>query len=338
MIIKFGLLGCGYIGSRHAKHIHEHAGAELVSVYDIHAEQSLTLAKQYKEISVASSVEDLINNKSIDIVSICTPSGRHFEAAMKALDAGKHLLIEKPMTLTSKDAVAIIVKAKSESLQVFIVKQNRYNAPVQALKQIIDDGKLGKIFMVTLDCFWNRNNEYYSTSEWKGKKADDGGTLFNQFSHFVDLFFYLFGDIENIHGVITNGNHEGLIEFEDSGVFNFNFLSGAIGSMSFTTAAYEKNMEGSITVFAENGTIKLGGQYLNKIDYQRTKGFDITNLSDSGPTNVYGYYQGSMSNHDRVISNVIDTLNGKSSAMTSAEDGMKVVNIIERMYAAAKWI
>jgi predicted dehydrogenase len=207
---------------------------------------------------------------------------------------------------------------------------------VQALKSLIDKQLLGEIFMVAVDCYWNRNNEYYFNSNWKGKKSLDGGTLYNQFSHFIDLFYYLFGDIENIQGMIKNVNHKGLIEFEDSGVFTFNFKSGALGSMNFTTAAFEKNMEGSITVFAENASIKLGGQYLNKIDYQRTRGFDITNLPESGPSNVYGYYQGSMSNHDKVIANVVDTLNGKSAAMTSAEDGLKVVDIIERMYAAAK--
>ena len=296
------------------------------------------IINEYKTTKASGSFEELLDDKEIDIISVCTPSGDHYQSAKMILEAGKHVLIEKPMTLSTSQADSLIRIGLKKGKEIFIVKQNRYNDPVQALKKLIDEKKLGKIYMVVIDCFWNRNNDYYTSSSWKGKKSMDGGTLFNQFSHFVDLMYYLFGDIENISGIISNVNHKGLIEFEDSGVFNFNFLSGALGSFNFTTAAFEKNMEGSITVFAENGAIKLGGQYLNKIDYQRTKGFDITNLPETGPSNVYGYYQGSMSNHDKVIDNVIQALNGKTSFLTNAEDGKMVVNMIERMYSASKTI
>jgi predicted dehydrogenase len=334
--INFGIIGCGYIGTRHAKHIVANPSANLIAAFDINESQAKIFNQHFSSCRIETSINDLVSSHNIDIVNVCTPNGLHYEHALAVLNAGKHVIIEKPITLKAKDAKHLIDVANQHDRKIFVVKQNRYNAPVQALKKLIDENKLGKVFMITINCFWNRNDDYYKRSDWKGKKDLDGGTLFTQFSHFVDIFYYLFGDISNICGIITNANHIGLIEFEDSGVFSFTFKNGAIGSLSYTTTSFEKNMEGSITVFAENATIKLGGQYLNKLEYQRTAGFDITNLPEEGPANDYGYYQGSMSNHDKVIQNVVETLNGKGEIMTSAADGMHVTDIIERMYNIAK--
>lgn len=337
MKVRFGIIGCGYIGNRHAKRIVENNEAQLVKVYDDVAERSRELAARYDAIAV-NKLSEMLDPKEVDIVSVCTPNGNHFQSAMNVLKAGISVLIEKPMTINSRDAKALIDEAAKQGKDIFVVKQNRYNAPVQALKELVEAGKLGRIFMVAVNCYWNRNTEYYKASDWKGTKALDGGTLFTQFSHFVDIMYYLFGDVTNISGLMTNANHEGLIEFEDTGAFTFSFLNGSLGALNYTTTSYEVNMEGSITVFAENATIKIGGQYLNTIEYQRTKGFDIPELPDQNPANDYGFYQGSMSNHDQVIRNVVEALNGRSPIMTSAADGMKVVEIIERMYAAAKAI
>ena len=334
--IQFGIIGCGYIGTRHAKHIAANPFGILNAAYDNRIDQANTFHKQFNNCKLATDLEALLNINDIDVVNVCTPNGLHFEHALQVLKSGKHVVIEKPICLKSAEARQLIELAKTNNLRIFVVKQNRYNAPVQALKQLIKENRLGKLFMVSVNCFWNRNAEYYQRSDWKGKKDLDGGTLYTQFSHFIDIFYYLFGNIDQISGCVTNANHEGLIEFEDTGSFTFMFNDHAIGSLNYTTTSFEKNMEGSITVFAENATIKLGGQYLNKLEYQRTAGFDITNLPEEGPANDYGYYQGSMSNHDKVIQNVIETLNGNDEVMTSAEDGMCVVDIIERMYAAAK--
>lgn len=335
MEIRFGIIGCGYIGNRHAKRIVENNEARLMKVYDDVPQRGRELAARY-HASAVSSLDALLNPQEIDIVSVCTPNGNHFDSAMNVLKAGIGVLIEKPMTIRSRDAKALIDEATRRGKDIFVVKQNRYNAPVQAVKELVEAGKLGRVFMVVVNCYWNRNTDYYNASDWKGTKALDGGTLFTQFSHFVDIMYYLFGDVTNISGLVTNANHRGLIEFEDTGAFSFNFLNGALGALNYTTTSYEVNMEGSITVFAENATIKIGGQYLNTIEYQRTNGFDIPELPDQNPANDYGYYQGSMSNHDQVIRNVVEALNGRSPIMTSAADGMKVVEIIERMYAAAK--
>ncbi len=335
MIIRFGIIGCGYIGNRHAKHITEHPEAKLVIAYDIDSGISKDFANNYK-IEQAKSLDDLLKNPDVDIVSVCTPNGNHFQSALAVLEARKHVIVEKPMTLKSEHAEQLINAALNNNKQLFVVKQNRFNPPVQAVKKILDDGKLGKIYYVVINCYWNRNKEYYESSKWKGTKEMDGGTLFTQFSHFVDISYYLFGDVENISGIIKNTAHDGLIEFEDTGSFTYNYLNGALGSLNYTTTSFEQNMEGSLTVFAENATIKIGGKYLNALEYQKTDGFDIVDLPQSGPANDYGFYQGSMSNHNKMIANVIDVLNGKSQVMTKAHDGMKVVDIIERMYKSAK--
>ena len=335
--VRFGIIGCGYIAKRHAQHIVANPYARLVSLYDVVPKRAVELAEEY-DARVATDLNDLLHTEEVDVISVCTPNGLHFQHALAALEANLHALVEKPLTLTSADAQRLIDEAERRQREIFVVKQNRFNAPVQALKRLIEDGRLGRIFMVAVNCYWNRNDAYYNGSNWKGTKALDGGTLYTQFSHFVDIFYYLFGDVYDIAGTVTNANHESLIEFEDTGVFTFRFQNGALGSFNFTTNSFEKNMEGSIVVFAESGTVKLGGQYLNKIDYQRTNGFDITNLPETGPSNQYGYYQGSMSNHDKVINNVVETLRGRESAMTNAVDGKKVVDIIERMYGAAKTV
>jgi UDP-N-acetyl-2-amino-2-deoxyglucuronate dehydrogenase len=217
-----------------------------------------------------------------------------------------------------------------------VVKQNRFNPPVQAVKQLIEDKRLGRIFSIAVNCYWNRNDWYYKSSDWKGKKALDGGTLFTQFSHFIDVIYYLLGDMQILHAQMANVNHRGLIEFEDTGVVSFLLKeSNAPGVLHYTTAAFQQNMEGSITIFAENATIKIGGKYLNTIEYQATNGFDISDLPTSGPPNLYGEYEGSMSNHDKVIDNVIRSVEGKVEIMTNAYDGLKTVEIIENIYQSA---
>jgi len=269
------------------------------------------------------------------MVVVCTPNGTHAKLAIEALKAGKHVLVEKPMATSYEDARHMYEVAELMGKALYIVKQNRYNPPVQAVKQLIDAGRLGTVNMVTLNCFWNRNEAYYTSSDWKGTKALDGGVLYTQFSHFIDILYYLFGEIEQVTGRMMNLGHQDLTEIEDSGSFNFQLKAGGLGSLSFTTCAYNQNMEGSVTIFAEQGTIKIGGKYLNTIDYQQTEGFDIKHLPASSPANNYGFYQGSMSNHDKVIHNVIQALHGKEPIMTSARDGLAVIKMIDQFYEAA---
>ncbi len=331
MKINFGIIGCGHIAHRHAEHIIENTESGLISAFDIKQDKLDAFCNEY-EILKSNSCEELLSNSDIDIITVCTPNGIHHDGVIASLNAGKHVLVEKPMALTRQQCENMINAAEQNKKELFIVKQNRYNPPVQKLKQLVEQKKLGKIYFVQVNCFWNRNDKYYLDSDWKGTKHLDGGTLYTQFSHFVDILYYLFGDIENIKGIIKNVSHQNLIEFEDTGSYTFNLMNGALGNFNYTTSSYTQNMEGSITVFAENATIKIGGRYLNTIEYQRTRDFDIKDVEQARPANNYGYYEGSMSNHDKVIDNVIDTLNGKAKIMTNAQEGMKVVDIIERMY------
>lgn len=337
MPVKFGIVGCGHIAKRHAEHIIAQPEAELTACHDINLDKGRAFAEKLS-IPFYADLQEMLLQDNIDIINVCTPNGSHFEISIKAMEAGKHTLVEKPMALSTKDGEEMIKASLLNNKQLFVVKQNRYNPPIVTLKRLLQENKLGQVYYVLVNCFWNRNKEYYLRSDWKGSKNLDGGTLFTQFSHFVDIFYYLFGDVDlkSMNGITANVNHQDLIEFEDTGSFTFRFKSGALGSFNYTTSAFNKNMEGSITLFAENATVKIGGQYLNTLEYQEAKDFVIENLPSPKPANDYGFYQGSMSNHDLVISNVVNTLMGREKMMTNAMEGLKVVEIIENMYASAK--
>lgn len=332
----FGLIGYGKIGERHVEHIIAHPEAQLHSIFDIKADRLNLFRNKYKGIQTYDSLKGILHDPAIDIITICTPNSTHADIAIAAMKAGKHVLVEKPMAISKVDCEGMIHIALKTGKSLFVVKQNRFNPPVQAVKKLVDEKKLGKILSVSVNCYWNRNEWYYKSSDWKGKKAFDGGTLFTQFSHFIDVIYYLLGDMQILHAQMANVSHKGMIEFEDTGIVSFLLKdTHAPGVLHYTTSAFQKNMEGSITIFAENATIKIGGKYLNTIDYQATSGFDITDLPVGAASNQYGDYEGSMSNHDKVIDNVIQSLNGKVEIMTNAYDGLKTVEIIENIYQVA---
>lgn len=332
--IQFGLVGCGHIAHRHAEHIVKHPNGNLAGVFDI-VQTPLDQFTEIYKVMPYPSLEEILNSATIDIINICTPNGTHADIAISALNHGKHVLVEKPMCLTTRDAQKMVSAAAENDRKLFVVKQNRYNPPVHEVKKHIDKGHFGKIYSVDINCFWNRNTAYYKQSSWRGSKDLDGGALFTQFSHFIDILYYLFGNIDEIKGYSVNLGHKDLIEIDDTGSFSLRFENGTIGSLSYTTCAHQQNMEGSITVFGEKGTVKIGGKYLNTIDYQVTTGFEIRGIENSNEANNYGFYEGSMSNHDKVIQNVIEVLNGKAEIKTSGVEGAAVVSIIERMYQAS---
>ncbi len=333
--INFAIVGCGKIAGRHAEHITKLAN--LVAVCDIKKDRADEFSKEFR-CKPFFAIKDLISDKDInvDVVSICTPNGIHAEQSIDALRAGIHVLVEKPMALKVKDCETMIKTAENSNRRLFVVKQNRFNPPIMALKKVIDEQRLGIIYSIQLNCFWNRNEEYYKLSDWKGTKKLDGGTLFTQFSHFIDLLYWLFGNIKDVQAYLRNYHHKGIIEFEDSGVIIINFESGIIGTVNYTINSYKKNMEGSITVFGEKGTVKVGGQYLNVLEYQSIKNYEIKDIPESGPANNYGSYQGSMSNHDKVYENVIDVFTNGGSITTNFLDGLKTVQIIEGIYNKGK--
>jgi predicted dehydrogenase len=330
--IKFGIVGCGRIAQRHAEHINNKG--LLVAVCDIVKEKADALAVQY-HANAFYTIEDMLSaGVEMDVVSICSPNGLHAIHSIKSLQAGFHVLCEKPMAISAKDCGEMIQAAEKANRRLFAIKQNRYNPPVAAVKKAIDEGRLGKLFSIQLNCFWNRNPDYYENS-WKGTLKLDGGTLYTQFSHFIDLLYWMVGDVKQVQAYMSNYQHQGIIEFEDTGVVILQFQQGTIGTINYTVNSHEKNMEGSLTIFGEKGTVKIGGQYLNELEYQQIDGYKIEDLPEGNKPNNYGNYVGSMSNHDKVYDNLIDVLLNNASITTSAYEGLKTVEIIENIYKSA---
>lgn len=332
-VIKFAVVGCGRIGKRHAHIIEQKPGAELVALCDIAPVEDPAL-QQYPYYDNLDAM--LQAHPELDVVSIASPNGLHAEQAIKALGHGHHVIVEKPVALRKADAEKVIYTALHKSRYVFGVMQNRYSPPAVWIKELVQSGKLGKINMVQINCYWNRDERYYSGQTWHGTKSLDGGTLFTQFSHFIDIMYWLFGDIENINSRLANFTHAGLTEFEDSGVISFDFVNGGLGVMNFSTSCWNRNFESSLTIVAENGTVKIGGQYMEKVEYCHVKDYTMPELSASNPPNDYGAYKGSANNHQQLFNNVINVLQGRESITTNALEGLKVVDIIERIYKAAQ--
>jgi UDP-N-acetyl-2-amino-2-deoxyglucuronate dehydrogenase len=329
--LRFAIAGCGRIAQRHAEHIQK--VGRLVAVCDVVPERANTLAAR-TDARPYHSLELLLEaERDLDVVSICTPNGLHAEHSIRVLKAGHHVLCEKPLATTVHDCAEMIRTAEHANKRLFAVKQNRFNPPVVAVKNAIDQGKLGRIYGIQLTCFWNRNEEYYRDS-WKGTKAMDGGTLFTQFSHFIDLLYWMFGDVKRIRAFGANLAHVNTIEFEDSGVVALEFYNGALGTINYSVNSYKRNMEGSLTILGERGAVKIGGQYLNTLDYQEIEGYRIPDLPEGNTANSYGSYQGSMSNHDKVYENLVDVLQKDGAISANAFDAFKAVEIIARIYRA----
>ena len=331
--IRFAIVGCGKIGERHARHIHEQA--ELVAVCDIIADKARDIANKYG-CGWYKSIDEMMHaEKDLDVVSVCTPNGLHAQHTITALKAGFHVLCEKPMAIRVTDCAEMIKVAEQMNKRLFIVKQNRFNPPVTAVKEALDKGWLGKIYSIQLTCFWNRNDDYYKDS-WKGTLEMDGGTLFTQFSHFIDLLYWFFGDVKQVAALTGNFAHQHSIEFEDTGAAILYFNSGIMGTINFSLNSYKENLEGSLTIIGEHGSVKIGGQYLNTLEYQCIKDHHLELEEPGNGANEYGTYVGSMSNHDKVYNNIIAVLQQGDEVVANYFEGMKTVELIERIYAAAR--
>jgi UDP-N-acetyl-2-amino-2-deoxyglucuronate dehydrogenase len=333
--IKFAVIGCGHIGKRHAEMISRNEECELVALIDVRAKEELGL-DAYTNVLFFSSIEDFLNHdisSTVDVVNIASPNGYHAQHALDCIAKKKHIVIEKPMALNKQDAEKIIFTALQNQTQVFCVMQNRYSPPSVWIKDVLQQNRLGKVYMMQLNCYWNRDDRYYKADSWHGKLDLDGGTLYTQFSHFIDLMYWLFGDISNIKSKFANFNHTHLTELpEDSGIIQFDFVNGGMGCMNFSTSIWNQNLESSMTIIGENGSVKIGGQYMDKVEVCNIKDYNMPNLAPTNPGNDYGAYKGSAANHHYVIENVVDVLKGRAPITTNGLEGLKVVDIIERMY------
>ena len=329
--IKFAVVGAGHIGKRHAEMITREDEAELIAMVDVRSQEEC--GAEHFNVPFFKSIEELLaSDLAMDVVNICTPNGLHAEQSLAALEAKKHVVCEKPMGLSKDNCEKVIFKSLQMSKNVFCVMQNRYSPPSQWIKSVVQDKVLGDIFMVQLNCYWNRDDRYYKKGGWKGTPDLDGGTLFTQFSHFIDIMYWLFGDIDNIQGRFADFNHKESTTFEDSGLVSFDFINGGMGCINYSTSVADQNLESSLTIIGSKGSVKIGGQYMNEVEVCNIKDYEMPVLAASNPANDYGPYKGSAANHNYVIQNVINTLKGRTTATTNALEGLKVVEIIERIY------
>jgi len=322
--LKFALTGCGYIGKRYITILSQHPQCALSAIIDTDCSR----LSEYKhlDISLFHSIEDYFSsNTETDAVIIATPNGMHGSLAIASLKQNKHVLIEKPMALKRSEAEAIIQTAKDQNKKAMVVLQNRFSPVSIWLKKLVESKRLGKIFFVEVNCFWNRDERYYKKESWHGTKEMDGGSLFTQFSHFIDMAYWLFGDIKNIRSRFANFSHQHLTQFEDTGSIHFEFEQGGMGCVNFSTAAWDKSFESSLTIIAENGSIKISGQYMNRIDCCHVKDYHL-------PVELESTDSLNDNNHYKMIDAFVGAVMENNPA--NAEEAFHCVDIIERMYAA----
>ncbi|MEL6673305.1 MAG: Gfo/Idh/MocA family oxidoreductase [Bacteroidota bacterium] len=328
---KFALVGCGSIGKRHVAVLDAEADAELVAICDQDEARAQALSELYDGIPYFTDYLGMLKAVEADIISIATPHALHADMAIQAVEHGFHTLVEKPMALDTQDCSRMIAAAEKAGKKLWVVKQNRHNVPVRLAQEALSQGRLGKVFLVKCDILWNRYQGYYDDSPWRGSIEQEGGALFTQASHFIDLLVWWFGAVTTVNGVMGTRNHK--IETEDLGSVVLEFENGTMGSLNWTTCVYNKNYEGSITIIGEKGTIKIGGKYLNLIEYWDVEGFPLQEgIEYSDKPNAYGKYQGTSSNHDKVIKSLIARLRREKAVTVDGAEGMKSIDAIEKIY------
>jgi len=330
--IRFAIVGCGRISGHHVKAIAENGDrAELAAVCDIAPERARKTAQEAGGIPWFEDYEKMLEAGGFDAVSVCTPSGLHPDHGTQAAEAGFHVVTEKPMGISLEPVDRMIRVCKDKGRHLFVVKQNRLNSTVRLLKQAVDKGRFGRICFAEVNVFWTRPQEYYDQAPWRGTRGLDGGAFMNQASHYVDLLYWLLGEVEEVEAFKATLERD--IEMEDTGAALLRFKSGAIGTFNVTMLVYPRNLEGSITLIGTQGTARIGGIALNRIerwDFDRYEDEDrgIMESSYSPPT-VYGH------GHRGYYENVIDVLRGRADPQTDGRSGRHSLELILAMYKAA---
>ncbi|NJC26139.1 Gfo/Idh/MocA family protein [Neolewinella antarctica] len=332
--LKFAVVGCGHIGKRHLAVIAAEPTAELVAFCEDDADKLASFTDLYPGTQPYADYQRMLKETDADIISICTPHGLHAIMSIQAAYAGKHILVEKPMALTVRESESMIAAANANEVKLYVVKQNRYNQPILRVKEALDAGQLGRPLMVQCNVIWNRNNAYYEQSSWRGNREFEGGALQTQVSHFIDLMIWWFGDVTQAKTIMDTLNHD--IQIEDCGSSALRFSSGVIGNLMWTTCAYRQNFEGSLTLVCEKGLVKIGGKYLNKIEYWEVEGVPQPTLDEEiDQPNNYGTYQGSSSNHDKLITDLVDQFIQRREGVVEGPEGIRSIRAIEKIYGGA---
>ena len=330
--IRFALVGCGRISANHFDALEKHAArAELVGVCDIDP-AALDKATARTGAPGFATLEQLLAGCAADVVILATPSGLHAEQAIAVAAAGRHVMTEKPMATRWLDGKRMVAACDQAQVQLFVVKQNRRNATLQMVKRALDEGRFGRIYMVTINVFWSRPQSYYDSAPWRGTWEFDGGAFMNQASHYVDLLDWLIGPIESLQAYTATLARN--IEVEDTGVLSLRWRSGALGSMNVTMLTYPKNLEGSITILGERGTVRIGGVAVNEIQHWQ---FAETDPDDEKiktasyeTTSVYGF------GHPLYYDNVIKVLCGEAEPETDGREGLKSLETLIATYLSAR--
>lgn len=331
-ILSFGLVGCGRISKNHFEAVSQISEVDFVSCCDIIPERAEEAARQYGIKSTYTDYEEMLKTGHLDAVSICTPSGIHPEIGLAAARHKINVITEKPMAINLKDADDLIRGCEENGVKLFVVKQNRLNATLQLLKNAIVKQRFGKIYLAQSNVFWQRPQSYYDQAPWRGTKALDGGAFLNQASHYVDALYWLLGDVKSVKAEI--GTLARKIESEDTGCAILHFKSGVLATINVTMLTFPKNLEGSITILGEHGTVKIGGVAVNKIEKWEFEDYDdddrIVEESNYQPPTVYGF------GHNPYYHNVVHTLLGDAEASTDGKDGRKSLEIIQAIYESAQ--
>jgi len=330
--IRIAVVGCGRISKNHFASIEKHADElELVAVCDIDR-NILDEHRTRYQVSGYQHMEEMLQQETIDLVAICTPSGLHPEQVMLAAKYRVHVMTEKPMATRWSDGVRMVKACDAAKVRLFVVKQNRRNSTLQLLKRAVGEGRFGKIYMVHLNVFWTRPQEYYDSAKWRGTWELDGGAFMNQASHYVDLLDWLIGPIDRIQAMTSTSARN--IEVEDTGVLNVRWRNGALGSMSVTMLTYPKNLEGSITILGEKGTVRIGGVAVNDIqhwEFADERDYDASiHSANYETTSVYGF------GHPLYYHNVIEVLRGRAEPETDGREGLKSLEVLIAAYLSAR--
>jgi len=328
-MIKIGLLGCGRISKNHFEAITQQQDAQVIACCDIIEERAKEAAEKYNIPIWTTNYEEILQNPDIDLISICTPSGLHPKHGIQAAKAGKHVLTEKPMACRLKEADELIKACDQAGVKLFVVLQNRLNPSIQLVRRAFEEGRFGKIYMITSNVFWTRPQEYYDMAPWRGTWALDGGAFMNQASHYVDMVQWFGGPIEEVKSITATLARN--IEAEDTGSTIIRFQNGAIGSINVTMLTYPKNLEGSITILGEKGTVRIGGTSMNKIEQwdftDKEEYDDEIEQYNTNPTSVYGF------GHSGYYHNVIDSLQHNAIPSSNGHEGRKSLYLLENIYS-----
>ena len=330
--IRIGIVGCGRIAKNHFASIETHSdNIELVAVCDNNA-ATLAAHQERYQVPAYQRIEDLLKAEQLDLVALCTPSGLHPEQAVIAARHGVNVMTEKPMATRWQDGVRMVRACDEAEVYLFVVKQNRRNTTLQLLKRAVEEKRFGKIYMVSINVFWTRPQEYYDSAKWRGTWELDGGAFMNQASHYVDLIDWLIGPVDSVHAMTATLARD--IQVEDTGVLNVRWRSGALGSMSVTMLTYPKNLEGSITILGEKGTVRVGGVAVNDIqvwDFAEPCDYDAKiKEANYETTSVYGF------GHPLYYKNVIDVLRGEAEPETDGREGLGSLEVLIAAYRSAR--